>query len=212
MKLEDLHLIQVNERRSKGLQMLERNFYEKTGEYISALEGKKHGADDSESMVIDNELRNAKSVVDDIFKRRIGKVIKMATTKAFGLDIHPEGATSEELEIFEQLVDLIKKGKSRMGSAIFRKAKNMESVEKNKARTKSSLLHGRMKQPANRKNIGKDFTIVRILKDIPVFMGADGHSYKLSEQDVVVLPRVNAKALFDRHVAEYIGDDDNENA
>lgn len=206
MDLEDLRLIQANERRSKGLQMLERSFYEKIGAYIGALEDKRHDANDSSVMMADNELRNAKSVVDDIFKRRIGKVIKMATTKAFGLDIHPEGATSVELELFEQLVDLIRKDKSRMDSAVFRKgaqAKPKEGPGKNNA-TESSLSHGRMKLNTKRKNIGKDFTIVRILKDIPVFMGADGHSYKLSEQDVAALPKINAKALCGRNVAEDI--------
>ncbi|ATZ60901.2 MAG: hypothetical protein BME93_01835 [Methanosarcinales archaeon Met12] len=203
MDLEDLRLIQANERRSKGLQMLERSFYEKIGAYISALEDKRRDTDDSNVMMADNELRNAKSVVDDIFKRRIGKIIKMATTKAFGLDIRPEGATSEELELFEQLVDLVKKGKSRMDSAVFSKAKNMESMGENNA-TESSLLHDRMKLQTNRKNIGKDFTIVRILKDIPVFMGADGYNYKLSGQDVAALPKINAKALCGRNVAEDI--------
>ncbi|MCD5409880.1 MAG: hypothetical protein LRZ87_03885 [Methanocellales archaeon] len=194
MDLEDLRLIQANERRSKGLQMLERSFYEKIGAYISALEDKRHGTSDSSVMMADNELRNAKSVVDDIFKRRIGKVIKMATTKAFGLDIHPEGATSVELELFEQLVDLIRKDKSRMDSAIFRKG----------AQAKPRKGPGKNNATEKRKNIGKDFTIVRILKDIPVFMGADGHSYKLSEQDVAALPKINAKALCGRNVAEDI--------
>ncbi len=206
MDFEDLRLIQANERRSKGLQMLERSFYEKIGAYIGVLEDKRRDTGDSNVMMADNELRNAKSVVDDIFKRRIGKVIKMATIKAFGLDIHPEGATSVELELFEQLVDLIKKDKSRMDSAISRKgaqAKPKEYMGKDST-TESSLLHGRVKLNTKRKNIGEDFTIVRILKDIPIFMGADGHSYKLSDQDVVALPKINAKALCGRNVAEGI--------
>jgi len=40
-----------------------------------------------------------------------------------------------------------------------------------------------------------------VLKDIPTFMGTDGRSYRLSEEDVVVLPKANAKALCDRRVA-----------
>ncbi len=50
------------------------------------------------------------------------------------------------------------------------------------------------------------YVIVRILADIPAFIGLDGRDYKLSKEDVVVLPEGNAKTLCNRNLAIQIGD------
>lgn len=50
------------------------------------------------------------------------------------------------------------------------------------------------------------YVIVRILADIPTFVGLDGRNYKLSREDVVVLPEGNAKTLCNRNLAIKIGD------
>ncbi|HYA61339.1 MAG TPA: hypothetical protein VED16_04590 [Candidatus Acidoferrum sp.] len=50
------------------------------------------------------------------------------------------------------------------------------------------------------------YVIVRILADIPTFVGLDGRNYKLSKEDVVVLPEGNAKTLCNRNLAIEIGD------
>jgi DNA replication factor GINS len=50
------------------------------------------------------------------------------------------------------------------------------------------------------------YIIVRILADIPTFVGLDGRNYKLSKEDVVVLPEGNAKTLCNRNLAIKIGD------
>ncbi len=47
---------------------------------------------------------------------------------------------------------------------------------------------------------------VRILADIPTFVGLDGRDYKLSKEDVLVLPEGNAKTLCNRNLAIKIGD------
>lgn len=191
MNLEDLRLIQANERRSQRLQALEPDFYKRAMAYINELDDSKRRADDAKVAMIDNELQSARRVIDDIFKRRLGKIVKMASTRAFGLDIYPEGATQEERKIFERLVSLIQEGKSEILGSVLQS--RTTKTEKTSKRTESSLL--------KRRDIGEEFTVVRILKDIPTFMGTDGRSYQLSEEDVVVLPKANAKALCDRHVA-----------
>ncbi len=192
MNLEDMRLIQVNERRSQGLQALGHDFYENVRAYINELEDRKRHADAARVAMIEDELQSARRVIDEIFKRRLGKIVKMASTRAFGLDIQPDGATQEELKIFEQLVHSIQEGKSEILGSIVQ-PKVAEKTEKTPRRTESSLL--------KRTDIGKEFTVVRVLKDIPTFMGTDGRSYQLSNEDVAVLPEVNAKALCDRHVA-----------
>ncbi len=55
-----------------------------------------------------------------------------------------------------------------------------------------------------KKDLNKEYIVVRLLKDIPKFRGADGRNYILGAQDVAVLPKVNAKPLIKRKVAVQI--------
>ncbi len=47
---------------------------------------------------------------------------------------------------------------------------------------------------------------VRVLADIPTFVGLDGENYKLSKGETAMLPEGNARALSKRQVAIVIGD------
>jgi DNA replication initiation complex subunit (GINS family) len=47
---------------------------------------------------------------------------------------------------------------------------------------------------------------VRVLTDIPTFIGLDGENYKLGEGETALLPEGNAQALSDRHIAIIVGD------
>ncbi|WP_457550357.1 hypothetical protein [Archaeoglobus sp.] len=46
--------------------------------------------------------------------------------------------------------------------------------------------------------------LVRIKKDVPEFEGVDGRVYRLRREDVVLLPKLNAKALVEGGIAEKI--------
>lgn len=52
--------------------------------------------------------------------------------------------------------------------------------------------------------INENYVLVRILKDLPEFMGEDKRSYQLHAQDVVELPSANANLLIKRGVAQGI--------
>jgi|GEM_PF-702715 len=53
----------------------------------------------------------------------------------------------------------------------------------------------------DKKDISKEYIVVRLLKDIPTFVGVDGRNYTLAKEDVAVLSAVNAKALIYRKAA-----------
>ncbi|MDL5502578.1 MAG: hypothetical protein QSU88_05115, partial [Candidatus Methanoperedens sp.] len=53
----------------------------------------------------------------------------------------------------------------------------------------------------DKKDISKEYIVVRLLKDIPTFVGVDGRNYTLAKEDVAVLSTVNAKALVNRKAA-----------
>lgn len=51
------------------------------------------------------------------------------------------------------------------------------------------------------KATNEGYATVRVLDDLPEFMGTDGRSYSLSEEDVVVLPEKNADVLCEKEAA-----------
>ncbi len=63
---------------------------------------------------------------------------------------------------------------------------------------------GKDQDETGKKDLNKEYIVVRLLKDIPRFRGADGRNYRLSAQDVAVLPKVNANPLIKRKVAVQI--------
>jgi hypothetical protein len=73
-----------------------------------------------------------------------------------------------------------------------------EDTEVNEARNNERTL---IKEHEN-----MSYLQVRVLIDIPTFIGLDGENYKLGAGETVLLPEGNAKALSDRHVATIVGD------
>jgi DNA replication factor GINS len=60
-----------------------------------------------------------------------------------------------------------------------------------------------------KKNINGEYVVVRILKDLPTFTGADSRNYTVSAEDVVVLPQLNATGLIKRNAAKLIAGQEN---
>ncbi len=82
------------------------------------------------------------------------------------------------------------------------------SSRETKTQVTSPPLHeeeiGRNSGEKGKKDLNKEYIVVRLLKDIPKFSGADGRNYRLGAQDVAVLPKVNANPLIKRKVAVQI--------
>ena len=75
---------------------------------------------------------------------------------------------------------------------------------RDEARDKSSEPENQESVESGKNDINKEYIVVRLLKDIPEFMGADGNTYNPGANDVAVLPKVNARALIKRKVAVQI--------
>ncbi|MDR0768046.1 MAG: hypothetical protein LBE57_06390 [Methanosarcinales archaeon] len=65
-----------------------------------------------------------------------------------------------------------------------------------------SAVHAPNQTPSSSANvINENYILVRILKDLPEFMGEDKRTYQLKAQDEVKLPTANANLLIKRGVA-----------
>ncbi|WP_408958130.1 hypothetical protein [Natrinema sp. 74] len=122
MNLDELRSVQSKERQKDSLQNLRPSFYQEVGEYIAELEDERdrvaERVDDPfaspEVGRLTDEIETAKDVVEAIYERRMGKLVKQASLAAAGMPADDEGLTAEEVDLFDDLVDRIGSNKSRV--------------------------------------------------------------------------------------------------
>ena len=122
MNLDELRSVQSKERQKDSLQNLRPSFYQEVGEYIADLEDERdrvaERADDPfsspEVSRLTDEIETAKDVVEAIYERRMGKLVKQASLAAAGMPANDDGLTAEEADLFDDLVDRISSNKTRV--------------------------------------------------------------------------------------------------
>ncbi|MHC3437048.1 DNA replication complex subunit Gins51 [Natrialbaceae archaeon A-gly3] len=122
MNLEELQTVQGKERQKDSLQHLRPSFYQDVGEYIADLEDERERAagrandpfSSPEVGRLTDEIETAKDVVEAIYERRMGKLVKQASLAAAGMPADDEGLTAEEEDLFTDLVDRIQSNKNRV--------------------------------------------------------------------------------------------------
>ncbi len=115
MNLEDLRAAQVDERSTDSLQALRPSFYADAADYLADLRQRRDRladrADDpfdsAEVRQLTDELETAEEVVEAIYERRVGKLVKRASLAAAGVPTDEDGLTDEERALFADLVERI---------------------------------------------------------------------------------------------------------
>jgi DNA replication factor GINS len=201
MNLEDLANKLVLERESDRLQPLDEDFYDQAASYIKSLDrSRQEAADYKEAGMIYDEIKNARILIEGVFDRRMSKIIQYAAIYAAGTRLNVEGMTRAEKTVFEGLVLALEKGRAEI----------LEPALEVSPRTglAKNILGGitTKEQPienatASGGTVDSEVMMVKVLKDIPQFVGVDGRHYQLSGDDVVILPKVNALVLCNKNIA-----------
>ncbi|MFB6205750.1 MAG: hypothetical protein ABEJ05_04370 [Haloglomus sp.] len=128
MDLDELRSAQSRERQASQLQHLRDGFYEEAASFIRGLRTERERAaassdysfpyDDPEVQRLTNEIQTAEEVVESLYERRVGKVVKMASFDAAGMAVDAEGLTAEETDLFETLVGDIEANRARVLDAL----------------------------------------------------------------------------------------------
>ncbi len=203
MNLEDLANKLVLERESDRLQPLDEAFYREAADYIKALDRARQEASDyKEAGMIDDEIKNARILVEGVFDRRMSKIIQYAAIYAAGTRLNVEGLTRAEKAVFDGLVAALEKGRSEILEPAL-EVSPRGSLAKNilgGITTKEQPIETTM-DSGEASHSDTEVMLVKVLKDIPRFVGVDGRHYQLSGDDVVVLPKANALVLCNKNVA-----------
>ena len=120
MNLEELRTVRRKERQKDSLQHLRDSFYTDVASYIEELKAERRraaeAADDPfaspEVGRLTDEIETAEEVVEAIYERRVGKVVKLSSFAAADMSTEEEGLTAEERRLFDDLVGRIKDSRS----------------------------------------------------------------------------------------------------
>ncbi len=231
MDIEEISQILYKEK-NQILKAIPADFYLEAEKYIRDLEkdiSKLENSRSPESKMLHDEHEQALSDLETIFMKRIGKVITRATNQS-----HADKPISKDIEkllpaekrLYDQVLQGIETAKMELLGPIL-----YPGVEKIAFKQKSiserqvypsirGEIEVRREIPTNeadketgaeprKKSINRDYVVVRILRDLPTFTGADGRNYIVSAEDVVVLPQLNATGLIKRNAAKLITDQQN---
>ena len=122
MNLENLREHRRRERQQDSLQPLPESFYGDVAEYLRELKTAREEAaeqatdpyGDPEVRRLTDELQTAESVVESLYERRVGKVVKHASFAAADMPHERDGLTEEERALFDDLVARIKQNRGRV--------------------------------------------------------------------------------------------------
>ena len=122
MDLSELQSVQAKERQSSSLQHLRGSFYEDAGRFVEELRERRDGlaseADDpfgsEEIRRLSDDVNTARSTVESLYERRVGKVVKKASIAAAGMPCDIDGMTVEEERLFERLVEAIEESRGQV--------------------------------------------------------------------------------------------------
>jgi DNA replication factor GINS len=203
MDFEDLRNILTREQKSK-LAKLEPDFYEDVRAYLDGLREEQQTAPKMEAQLLADELETAENRLQRIFELRVGKIVNLASSNILaeikGIKQDRDAMAPVERDMYDSVLVAVRKGWSDIERAVTGKStlpatediRSGELVEDvgERAKDVSEEREDLTIAPANHEDHDngnlKEYTVVRVLKDVPTFMGADGHHYTLASR--VVLP------------------------
>jgi len=220
MDFEDLRNILAREQKSK-LAKLEPDFYEGVRAYLDGLREEQQTAPGMEAQLLADELETAGNRLQRIFELRVGKIVNLASSHILaeikGIKHGMDAMTPVERDMYDSVLVAVRKGWSDIertvtgGSTLpttedirpegsTKPVEDVDERAKDASEGREDLAIAHVTHEDHDSGNLSDYTVVRVLRDIPTFMGADSHHYTLAKNDVVILPNLNANVLCKRRV------------
>ncbi len=178
------------------LQKLPEGFFDSVRNWFKVKEKMK----DTTSLL---ETENAKKLLEDIINRRQKKIVLAALSTARG-QMPPATLNDEERKFFDEIVTCLKSFKNDMNE----KFRSLDDIVEEKLEDAKKSIE-QIKPPEDFvekiviKPNGK--LLVKILNDLPRFVGSDMQSYgPMKAGDVITLPNEVGNLLINRKAAEIL--------
>jgi DNA replication factor GINS len=202
----------VKEEKKAKLSALDGDFYEKAHKLFEEIkiEIGMTDPDDIKYGLLVDELKIAKMDFGEILEIRMGKIVKEASVRKSlkQKEQHdPENLIPLEKGLYDILFSSLvkwRKEQLQIEPAAPVKAAPVKAAPVKAAPAKAAPETVIVKPPAAANIQMKDYIVVRMLRDIPTFVGADLRNYTLGKEDVATLPALNALAMISKKAAVQI--------
>ncbi|MCQ1539148.1 DNA replication complex GINS family protein [Methanocalculus taiwanensis] len=148
-------------------------------------------SDRSQDMI--RQVESFKSYIQEIFSIRTGRIIELALAKGNGDTIDREVRRmmiAEEQALFDSVAKAVQHARAELIDPRSRKPTLIVETE-----------IPEHEEEAEDDVAPRGLSLIRLIAPIEPFMGIDGRTYALQNEDVIYLPSPNATVLCDRNIA-----------
>jgi DNA replication initiation complex subunit (GINS family) len=203
MDIKSLREIHRKERMSPYLQDVGKEFFQELKDFYNRKIQKVNGG--KSNFIAIKELDNIKTIINDLFEIRERKIVSNALYYVkSGEEIELENLTTDEEQMLNSIINEIREHRKILDTTLSTKYNHPPHPEEKQLQIP---LDKKPKQtePQIEKNASIKRITIRILKDLPSIIGADGKFYgNFKKEDVVTLPEPNAEVFIKQAVAEKI--------
>ena len=204
-----LRKIQQAEKQSPMITRIPKTFYEDVQVYLAGLQKQlEKESKQKRQMLLADEIQNIEKIIINIYEQREKKIIMAAMSKIRGGNPPIKHLLDFELQLFDSLQRLLhsardsllsnKKESIVLDAADEKKTNHqIERIERNEPLKEDKKLEEKPSPLI-------DYAVLRIIKDMPTFIGTDAKQYTIKVGDVLSVPNQMADMLIKRHIAEKI--------
>ena len=229
LSYKSLRKIQQSERQSPTLTHVDNVFYKDLASFLNRLKKRLEEENTPQKqMLLHEELQNISKIAQNIYEHREKKIILAAISKARGGSPPLKNMVKEEKTFFDNLLHLIFNARN----AIFdqktmipekksslienqptseKKDNNVQQKQTNQHQESTNKEKEKIPEPDSVDNKKTNLAderkknthpVIRVLKEMPSFVGTDSKTYHLHKGDLLSIPEDMAKMLVKRRVAQ----------
>ncbi len=194
LTLRELKVQTISERREGRLVELPENFFEKLHNLekmlLELLE--EHGNDAERKDRVNDDLRKLMDLKIDLIKRREMKLADLAVEIVNKQNPGENAVDNSEKEFLKEMCKIIEKHRDEM-------IRNESSFEEKVEEDVEEKVEEKVEEDVEEKveKEVEDYLLVKVTDSIPTFIGMDSKSYTLEKNDILHLPKYNARLLMD---------------
>jgi len=214
MDIKTLRDIHRKERMSPYLQDVGKEFFTELKDFYNRKIQKVNGG--KSNFIAIKELDNIKTIINDLFEIRERKIVSNALYYVkSGEEIELENLTTDEEQMLNSIINEIRNHRKILDTTLSTKYNHPPHPEEKQLKIPQEKEPEKPEEPPETKpkqperqteqNAGMKLVTIRIRKDLPSIVGADGKFYgNFKKEDVVTLPEPNAEVFIKQAVAEKI--------
>ena len=204
LTLRELKVQAISERKEGRLIELPEKFFEKLHNLekmlLELLE--EHGNDAERKDRVNDDLRKLMDLKIDLIKRREMKLADLAVEIVNKQNPGENAVDDSEKEFLKEMCKVIEKHRNEMirNELSVEKEKVVEEVEEKveEVEEKVEEVEEKVEEEVEEKvEEVEDYLLVKVTDSIPTFIGMDSKSYTLEKNDILHLPKYNARLLMD---------------